>query len=165
MRGLVVGLLGVASVAFAEPTIKPKSGAALCGALAPTDFKAAGVANADKPTANISDGGASAYCVYAGKSAATGGIELDVFHPAGGNAKEAKATFDTAVGEGSSPVKPFKLAGVDEAQWNAEAVSGGPKFATLAVRRGTLVFVLGIPAHKDSEAQLRKLALLVLARL
>jgi hypothetical protein len=33
------------------------------------------------------------------------------------------------------------------------------------VRRGSLVFVLGIPKHKDSEAQVTKLATLVLARL
>src|SRR5438477_815910 len=69
--------------------IAPKSGATMC-ALAPADFQAAGVANADKPKANINDGGASVYCTYAGKSAATGGIELDVFYPAGGNANEAK---------------------------------------------------------------------------
>ena len=164
MRGFLV-LLALASAARAD-VIKPKSGAALCGALAPEDFKAAGVAmKADKPTANVSDQGASAYCVFAGKSSATGGIELDVFHPAGGNAKEAKATFDTAVGEGSSAMKPIKIDGTDEAVWNPKAVSGGPEFAAIAVRRGTLVFVVGIPTSKDAEAQIRKLVGLVLKRL
>lgn len=164
MRGLLV-LVALTAAAHAD-VIKPKSGAALCGALAPTDFKAVGVAmKADKPTANISDEGASAYCVYAGKSSATGGIELDVFHPAGGNAKEAKATFDTAVGEGSSAMKPIKIAGVDEAVWNPKAVSGGPEFGAIAVRRGTLVFVVGVPTSKDIETQLRKLVDLVLKRL
>ena len=158
-------LLAFASIAHAEPPIKPKSGATLCGALTPADFKAAGVAGAGKPTANIQDGGASAYCVYAGKSSATGGIELDVFHPAGADAKEAKATLDTAVGEGSSPMTPIKIAGVDEALWSAKAVSGGPPFATIAVRRATLVFVIGIPTSKDAEGQLRKLVDLVLKRL
>src|SRR5215813_14095300 len=110
--------------------IAPKSGPALC-ALTPADFQAAGVSGASKPTANVEDGGASAYCVYAGKSSATGGIELDVFHPAGADGREAKATFDTAVGEATSAMKPFKIAGTDEALWNPEAVSGGAKFATL----------------------------------
>ena len=106
-RHLAWILVANASAAHAEPSIKPKSGAALCTALTPADFKSVGVANADKPKPNVSDGGASAYCVYGGKSSATGGIELDVFHPAGANAKEAKATLDTAVGEGSSPTGIF----------------------------------------------------------
>jgi hypothetical protein len=143
--------------------IAPKSGAALC-ALAPADFAAAGVQNAGKPNANVQEAGASAYCVYAGKSAATGGIELDVFYPAGANAKEAKATFDTAVGEGSSPMKPIKIAGTDEAVWSDNAKSGGPAFATIAVRKGTLVFVLGLPTSKNAQSQLTKLAELVLKR-
>lgn len=161
---LVLVVLAVGSTARAEP-IKPKSGAALCGALAPSDFKAAGVDNAGKPTTNISDAGASAYCVYAGKSSATGGIELDVFHPAGANAKEARATLDTAVGEQGSTLKPLKIAGTDSALWSAKAVSGGPPYAVIAVQRATLVFVIGIPTGKDAEAQLRKLAELVLKRL
>jgi hypothetical protein len=35
----------------------------------------------------------------------------------------------------------------------------------IGVRRGSLVFVLGIPAGKDAPARLGKLAALVLARL
>src|SRR5262245_58595997 len=120
--------------------IAPKAGAAMC-ALTPSDFQAAGVANAAKPTANVNEGGASAYCVYAGKSSATGGIELDVFYPAGANATESKATYETAIGEGSSDLKPIKLAGADEARWSASAVSGGPPFASIAVRKGNLVFM------------------------
>ena len=88
MIHLVVTLL-VAAIA-------PKSGAAMC-ALTPADFQAAGVAGAGKPTANVQDAGAGAYCVYAGKSSATGGIELDVFYPAGANAGEVKATYVTAM--------------------------------------------------------------------
>jgi len=143
--------------------IAPKSGAALC-ALAPADFQAAGVAGANKPTTNVQEAGANVACVYSGKSAATGGIELDVMYPAGANAKEAKATFDTAVGEGSSPMKPIKIAGTDEALWSGDAKSGGPAFATIAVRKGTLVFVLGIPASKNAQTQLTKLAELVLKK-
>src|SRR5262249_50312179 len=139
-------------------------GAALC-VLGAADFKTAGVDKAEKPTANVEDGGQSAYCVYSGKSSATGGVELDVFHPARANPAEAKATEDTPVGEGTVTLKPIKLAGVDTARWSPNAKSGGPESAMIVVRRGTLVFVLGIPAHADAEARLTKLATLVLDRL
>jgi hypothetical protein len=143
--------------------IAPKSGPAMC-TLTPADFKAVGVQNASKPTVNVQDVGAGVYCVYAGKSVATGGIELDVFYPAGANAAEAKATFETAIGESSTTLKPLKIAGADEARWSPSAVSGGPPFATITVRRGTLVFSLGVPAAKTAEAQLTKLSELVLKR-
>ena len=113
---------------------------------------------ASKPTANVQDGGASAYCVYAGKSSATGGIELDVFYPAGANVEEAKATFQTATGEGGLSGKPVKIAGADEAVWSPNALSGGAPFASIAVRKGTLVFTLGFPTSKYAQAQLTKLA-------
>ena len=160
----VLAILVAAAAARADAPVKPGSGAAMC-VLTVADFKAAGVDKAEKPTANVDDGGQSAYCVYAGKSSATGGIELDVFHPAGGNAAEAKATEDTAVGEVTVTLKPLKLAGVDTARWAPNAKSGGPEFAMVVVRRGTLVFVLGIPAHADAEARVTKLANLVLDRL
>ena len=128
------------------------------------DFKAAGVAGAGTPNANVSDGGASAYCVYSGKSSATGGIELDVFTSE--SAADARGAEETAAGEsGGSGLKPMKLDGADGARWMPDASSGGPAYALLVVRRDRLVFVLGVPKHKDAEAQLRKLGALVLARL
>jgi hypothetical protein len=145
-------------------TAPRRAGEALC-VLSPTDFGEAGVPNASKPSANVQDGGASAYCVYAGKSAATGGIELDVFSPAGASPAEVKNTYQTAIGESSSGMTPIRIEGADEARWSAHAVSGGPPFATIAVRRGDLVFVLGIPANKDAQAQLTSLIGLVLKRL
>ncbi len=151
--------------AHAEGLIAPKSGAALCGALTVADFQGAGLAQAAPPSVNLIDGGAGAYCVYSGKSAATGGIELDVFYPAGTNPAEAKATEETAAGETTgSALAPIPLAGADSARWSPKAVSGGPPFATLVVRRGTLVFVLGIPAGPNAQAQLLKLAALSLKR-
>jgi hypothetical protein len=145
--------------------IAPKSGAAMC-ALTAADFKAAGVAGAAaKPTANIQDAGAGVSCVYAGKSAATGGIELDVFNPAGSNRDEVMVSYVNALGEAGAAGKPIKLAGADEARWAPDAVSGGPAYALIGVRRGTLIFVLGIPTSKNAQAQLTKLATLVLARL
>jgi hypothetical protein len=126
--------------------VAPKSGAALC-ALGAADFKTAGVAGAAaKPTANVQDGGASASCVYAGKSAATGGIELDVFYPAGANRDEVMVTYVNALGEAGAAGKPIKLPGTDEARWAPDAVSGGPAYALIGVRRGSLVFLVGIPA-------------------
>jgi hypothetical protein len=139
-------------------------GEALC-VLSPNDFVEAGVRNASKPSANVQDGGASAYCVYAGKSAATGGIELDVFSPAGASPADIKETYQTAIGESSGVMTPIRIEGADEARWSAHTISGGPPFATIAVRRGDLVFVLGIPATKDAQTQLTSLSGLVLKRL
>jgi hypothetical protein len=149
----------------AAAAIAPKSGAAMCGALTPADFQSAGIANAVKPSANVSDAGASAYCVYAGKSAATGGIELDVFNPAGTTVADAKGTFKTAIDESSSAMKPIAIAGADEAQWSPAAKSGGPPFATITVRRGMLVFSLSVSASANAQSQLTKLAALALQRL
>lgn len=157
-------IFACAAAARADAPVKPGAGAAMC-VLAVADFKAVGVDKAEKPTANVDDGGKSAYCVYTGKSSATGGIELDVFHPAGGNVAEAKATEDTAVGEVAAKLAPIQLAGADTARWAPNAKSGGPEFAMIVVRRSTLVFVLGIPAHADAQTRLTKLATLVLDRL
>jgi hypothetical protein len=140
------------------------TGEALC-VLTVEDFTTAGVPKASKPSANVQDGGKSAYCVYAGKSSATGGIELDVFSPAGASPADIKETYQTAIGEGSTELKPLRIEGADEARWSPQAVSGGPPFATIAVRRGDLVFVLGIPANKDAQTQLTTLSGLVLKRL
>jgi hypothetical protein len=163
-RSFVALLAAVPMIVLAaDAKIPPKSGAAMC-ALTPADFQSAGIANASKPSANVQDSGASVYCVYAGKSSATGGIELDVFNPAGTSVADAKETFTTAVSEGTSGLKPIAIAGADEAQWAAAARSGGPAFATIAVRRGTLVFVLGFPTSANAQTQLTKLAALVLDR-
>jgi len=158
LASLVVAAAGVSA------QIRPKSGAAMC-VLTPADFQGAGVASASKPTANVDEGGASAYCVYAGRSAATGGVELDVFYPAGANAVESKATFDTAVAEGGSALTTISIAGTDEARWSAAAVSGGKPFATLTARKGNLVFSLGMPTSAGVQAQIVKLAALVLQRI
>jgi hypothetical protein len=150
------------SVAVAASPIAPKSGSAMC-ALTVADFQSVGIGNASKPTANVDEGGASAYCVYAGKSGATGGIELDVFYPAGESPADVKESYANA--SAASSLQPAKIAGVDEAQWSAREVQGGPPFAMIAVRRSNLVFVISIPAGKSAEAQLVKLAQLVLERL
>jgi hypothetical protein len=164
MRTLTLFAMFVCAAARADTPVKAGTGAAMC-VLAVADFKAVGVDKAEKPTANVDEGGKSAYCVYAGRSSATGGIELDVFHPAGANVTEAKATEDTAVGEVTAKLTPIQLGGTDAARWAPNAKSGGPEFAMIVGRRGTLVFVIGIPAHADAQARLTKLATLVLDRL
>jgi hypothetical protein len=163
---MVVGVVvALAATARADKPVAAKSGAAMC-VLSADDFKAAGITNASKPTANISDGGAGVYCVYAGKSSATGGIELDVFHPAGDTDADVLEAERNAIGEGgATKLEPVKLAGADSARWTGTAKSGGPEFAALVVRRAKLVFVIGIPAHKDAQARLLKLGALVLNRL
>ena len=156
-------LFAAGTTTAAPRPVAPKSGSALC-VLAPDDFKAAGVSGAGKPNANVSDP-ASAYCVYAGKSGATGGIELDVFDPAGDSEVDAKEAERIAMGEGGlSKPEELKLTGTDSAHWGL-AKSGGPELASLCVRRGMLVFTLSVPASKDAKAQLHKLAGLVLERL
>jgi hypothetical protein len=160
---LLLSAAPVKSLDAGQP-IAPRSGAAMC-VLTPADFQAAGIAGASKPSANVQDGGASVYCVYAGRSSATGGIELDVFHPAGASVADAKETLATAMAEGASGMKPIAIPGADEAHWSATARSGGPAFASMAVRRGTLVFVLGVPTSAAAQTQLTKLAALVLQRL
>jgi len=156
-------LSAIPAVALAAGGIPPHSGATMC-ALTPADFHGLGVGAASKPSANVQDDGASVYCVYAGKSSATGGIELDVFNPAGASVADAKETLRIAIGEGTAGLTPIILAGADEAQWSAATTSGGPAFAALAVRRGTLVFVLGVPAGANAEIQLKQLAAIVLQR-
>jgi hypothetical protein len=145
--------------------IAPKSGTAMCRALGAADFGGVGIRTRAAPAANVADNGASVYCVYSGKSAATGGIELDIFYPAGASANEVRATMETAAGELSSELAPIDIAGADEARWSASAKSGGPAFATILVRRANLVFTLGIPSRTDARAQLQKLAALVLQRM
>jgi len=163
---VAIAIAAFAPVAAAAPQAKaaPKSGAAMC-VLTAADFSAVGIATNPKPNPNVSDGGASAYCAYTKNSGAFGGVELDVFNPAGSNAADAKETLKTATSEGHPAPTPIAIAGADEALWSPNMASGSIPFATIAVRRGTLVFVLSIPEHKESKAQLTKLVAIVLQRL
>jgi hypothetical protein len=158
-------LLAAVSAALAQQRIVAKSGAAMCGALTAADFSSVNVRTDAKPTANVSDGGASAYCVFAGKSGATGGVELDVFYPAGTTPADVKETMNTASAETTPALAPITVPGADEARWSASTKSGGPAFATIVVRRGNLVLGLSIPTGKDAQAQLMKLVDVALKRL
>lgn len=167
VAALVVALATIfaAGAATAEgATVAPKSGAAMC-VLTAADFAALGIQTLPKPVPNVQDAGASVYCAYTKNSGAFGGVELDVFHPAGINVADAKETLKTALSESHPAPTSIAIAGADEALWSPNAASGGISFGLLALRRGTLVFVLSIPANTESKAQLTKLAALILQRL
>ncbi|TMD30142.1 MAG: acyl-CoA dehydrogenase [Chloroflexi bacterium] len=135
------------------------AGGDFCALLGPGDFAAAGVSGAGTPTANTTGvEGTGAYCVYAGKSSATGGIEFDVFvtQPA-----DTGDTYTLTTGEMSQPADVTADVGADQ----AALVTGGPGApAVIAVRKGVLVFDVGTPSSQASKAQLVALAKLVIQR-
>jgi len=139
--------------------IAPGSGKDLCQALTNADFTKLGISVDKTHTFNIDDP-TSAYCTYKGKSGAMGGVELDIFYPT-----DAQATERTAMGEGGSNYVDARVPGVDESRMDLHAVSGGPPFATLVVRKKDLVYVLSIPSSPRAESQLRALSKIVLQRL
>jgi hypothetical protein len=147
----ILGSIGLGLGASAPASAAPD----LCGLLSPADFQSAGVAAAKPPTRNGT--GNDAYCVYAGKSSATGGIELDVFVTP--DANEAKAVYAEVRG---APSKAVSIEGADQAE--VSQVPGPPAFTAITVRKGKLVFGLGIPATTKSQEQVVALARLALQR-
>lgn len=132
------------------------SGGVDCGLLSAADFTAAGIQGAGAPSDNPD--GTSHYCVYAGSSGATGGIELDVFLDA--SVGDAQATYETARDEsGAMNGQPPAGATFDEASY---AVADGA--ALLVGRQGLLTFALSAPATPASEAALVALGTLVVQR-
>ena len=133
-------------------------GETLCGLLGPGDFAAVGLVGAGVPTLN-GDGTTEAYCVYAGKSSGTGGIEFDAF---AGTTADAPGTYQTVVGEGRGGQDAASLLpGADAAAINLASDGGS---AVIAVRAGKLVFAIGFPASDRAKSQLTTLAQLVLER-
>jgi hypothetical protein len=129
----------------------------LCDLLGPADFTAAGIPGAGTPTVS-SDGPGSAYCVYAGTSGATGGIELDVF--VGDDAEE---TYQTVLDE-SPATDPLTIPGVDAAEVADGTAGQADGFATIIVRKGNLVFAMSAPGGPGVSAKLAALAAVVVAR-
>jgi hypothetical protein len=134
-------------------------GETLCGLLGPGDFTAAGVPGAGVPTLS-GNGSTEAYCVFAGTSSATGGIELDAFS---GTAADAVSTYQTVLGESTTSGDSARadLSGADDASINVADAGGS---ATIAVRAGGLVFALGVPRSDAARNELLVLARLVLDR-
>lgn len=160
----IAAILAAGPAAAAGAKVAPKSGAAMC-VLTAADFAALGIEVLPRPAPNVSDAGASVYCAYSKNSGAFGGVELDVFNPAGATIGDAREALKVATSESHPAPTPIAVAGADEALWSPNAASGGVSFGLLAFRRGMLVVVLSIPANKDVKTQLTRLAALVLERL
>lgn len=130
----------------------------LCALLSPADFQAAGVPGARAPTKNPDSQGA--YCVYSGKSSATGGIEFDVFVTPDGS--EAQAVYTEL--RYSFPKTPGPKVLPDADQAEVAKLAGPPAYTVIAVRKGKLVFDIGVPTSAKSHEAVLSLARLVLQR-
>lgn len=135
-------------------TVAP--GGQLCGLLGPGDFAAQGIPGAGAPSLN-GGGTTEAYCVYAGKSSGTGGIEFDAWVGA-----DAASTYATVIG--SSATNQDARARVPGADAAAIDLNGEAGSVTISVQAGQLVFDIGFPKSANAEAQLLALAGLVLER-
>lgn len=164
MRFLSIGVL--TCVLCLVGAVPKGAGAKMC-VLAPSDFAAAGISGTSQAAVNVDDGGNSAYCVYRGKSGATGGVELDVFYPAGASATDVEQTFKTVLA--SDPgvrYDPESVPGSSESMYSLQVPQKGhPDFAANAVRRGDLVFSISLPSSANAKSQLQQLSLMVLKRL
>ena len=132
----------------------------LCGLLGPGDFAAVGVSGTSKAKENNADP-SDVYCVYAGTSAGTGGVEFDAF--LAGSTADSKPSYDSA----SAPMLDFagdgKAAFPDADGARIRNDIPGP-YAGIAIWKGKLVFDIGIPTTDTSKDQLIALAKLVLQR-
>lgn len=143
----------VASTATGMPVAR---GGNLCSLLGPGDFAAAGISGAAAPTINTDENGGH-YCVYAGLSGGTGGVEFDAFtiDPVG--------TYQTIVGETGTvtELSATDLPGADQAGVNLNSTGG---MAAIVVRSGQLTFDMSFPTNPQARSQLLALAALVLLR-
>lgn len=143
-------------------TVAP--GGDLCGLLGPGDFAAVGVAGAGAAKENNPDAN-NAYCVYAGTSGGTGGVELDAF--LAGSRADSEAGFISA----SAPMVTFGNIAQTEVKAAFPDADGaalrtdipGP-YAGIAIWKGKLVFDIAIPTTDSAKDQLISLAKLVLQR-
>ena len=136
------------------------AGSDLCGLLGPGDFAAAGVPGTGKATENNTDAN-NVYCVYAGKSAGTGGVEFDAFLAA--SSADSQSAFDAASAPMLDSAGDGKAAfpDADGAKLRTDIPDG---YAGITIWKGKLVFDIGIPTTAGSKDQLIALAKLVLQR-
>ena len=142
------------------------AGGDLCGLLTPADWAAVGVSDASGPTEN-NDPPDAYFCVYKGKSSATGGYELDVFISP--NASDAASTFPEMFGEyPSTSIEDVSVPGADRARIHLPTAEGGEDPALIGVQSGRLTFGIGMGSSvadaAQNEVRLKQLAALVLAR-
>jgi hypothetical protein len=138
----------------------------LCKLLGPGDFANAGVPGAAGLTENNQPPSAY-YCVYRGKSSATGGIEFDLGLEA--TAADAQAGFPEWFAEfDPSNDTPVSIAGADQAALSLPPAEGSTEPALIGVRNGRLTFVIGVGTPfanaQQVGAQLKTLAALVMQR-
>ena len=141
-------------------TIAPASGKAMCSALTSSDFTKAGVPVSRLRLANL-DHNRSPYCIYDSKA---GGVELDIFYPAGDTPAEAQNAARAAQGAIGGKFEPVNVTGADEATTNTGSPQGADS-AAIVVRKGTTVFNVGIPHSAQARQQLVTLSETVVSRL
>ena len=171
-RNSSVAIAAAIAVAVLAPlyvqsaTIGKATGAKLC-VLTQDDFKKFGTLVWSRPQVNVEQSGENVYCIYRGKSGATGGVELDVFYPAGDTPDAVKQTFKTVLGsDPGAAYVPEGVPGTDESVVSTNVPSPGYfPFAANAVRRGSLVFSISLPASPLSKTELMELSKLVLNRI
>ncbi len=132
----------------------------LCALLAPDDWAAVGLTDAEPPDMDDDGPGTgSAYCTYHGISGAMGGLELDVFvSPSVDDAQLIYAQILESIPDTTTP----NISGVDEAAINANIQPDG--FGAILVRAGLLVATISLPTSAQANDQLISLTNLVLIR-
>ncbi len=117
------------------------------------DFTAAGVNGAATVSENNTNN--EFYCVYAGRSSGTGGIEMDAF--VYDDASDQDEGYDSLLPVDDVHDVTARIANAQAAEVGT-VVSGGPRFAQIAVRSGNLSYGIGIPPTGDWQTQLVALA-------
>ena len=98
---------------------------------------------------------------YAGKSSSTGGIEFDVFvTPSSAESQEFFANM-RSLPRAANP-KSKDIPDADEVE--VAKLAGPPAYTTITVRKGKLVFDIGVPTSAKSQEVVISLARLVLQR-
>ena len=138
----------------------------LCKLLGPGDFANAGVPGAAGPSENNQPPSAY-YCVFRGKSSATGGIEFDLGLEA--TAADAQAGFPEWFAEfDPSNDTPVSITGADQAALSLPPGEGSTEPVLIGVRKGRLTFVIGVGTPfanaQQVGGQLKTLAALVMQR-
>jgi hypothetical protein len=144
-------------------------GGDLCKLLGPGDFTAVGVTDATGPTENPTDP-LNNYCVYRGKSSATGGIEFDI--SISDTAADAAGVFDGYFAEvqTSSDFTNINLTGADQGLMSLPNAATSTDPALIAIQAGKLTYAIGmgIPfadaQNQKAADKLMRLAALVLQR-
>jgi hypothetical protein len=129
------------------------AGKDLCAYLTVDDFTAAGVNGATTVSENNTNN--EFYCVYAGRSSGTGGIELDAF--VYDDASDQDEGYNSLLPVDDVQDVTTQIANAQAAEFGT-VISGGPRFAQIAVRSGNLSYGIGIPPTGDWQTQLVALA-------